>query len=200
MGRGLWRLERCPGGARSGPRGRSTVRTGRSRWSCSSCIPLGLGGRTASMVESISLMPSTRDITGLVYRAERYFASLVGERLHEVSSWVTSVADAHTAELMGCDKQGERIVGAAAINPGVRVVDTSRRLDGRRVVLVAGALAGPIGLERATCTLRALGATEVHCAWVTGWAGVVGAADTSRSFDAERADAVGAGYRPVTQQ
>lgn len=138
------------------------------------------------MTYSIALNTHEQDVTALVYRAERYLASLVGCRLALVASWVSDVADAHSADLVSCDRQGERIVGAAAVTLGIHVVDTSRRLDGRRVVLVGGALAGPIGMEHTAMTLRSLGAAEVHCAWVTGWAGEINAANSSTRFDEGR--------------
>lgn len=137
------------------------------------------------MTYSISLTPIEPDVTALVYRAERYFSSLVGERLNLVAEWVSEIAGARSAALVGCDHQGERIVGAAALRPGVEVIDTSRRLEGRRVLLVAGALAGPIALEQTAVVLRSLGAVEVHCAWIAGWTGEIGAADSSVCFDSQ---------------
>lgn len=134
------------------------------------------------MTHSISIDSHDHNLTGLVYWAERYFNSLVGSRLAQVASWAAYLAELHSAELLACDRQGERIVGAATVQSELRAVDTTRRLDGQRIVLVAGALAGPVSLEQSTMILRSLGASEVHCAWADGWSGEIGAADSSTRF------------------
>jgi len=132
------------------------------------------------------------DAVSLLYTAQRHAGALVGRKLVEAADWVSSLAVSKNWSILSCDCSGERILGAAATKDSVDIIDSSRRFDGRDVLLVAGMVAGPAGLARSARIARSKGATSVHCAYLGGWEGVVAGVESTHIFAANQNEQLGA--------
>jgi len=104
-------------------------------------------------------------------RALRINASMTAASLVSAAHEAWDQATEQGAVLLATDVVGERILGAGLVlglDDDV-VADRHSRLDGQRVIMLAGAQAGPIGLSDAAKVARSLGASAVEAAVVGGW-------------------------------
>lgn len=95
-----------------------------------------------------------------------------------------NMAADNSAVLIATDAVGERILGAGVVLGFGEHLVASRhsRLDGRHVVLIAGAQAGPAGVSEAALVARRLGAAAVDAALVGGWAGAISGCNNVRQL------------------
>lgn len=117
----------------------------------------------------MSVSSSSPDPLVRLYLAQRHEGTFGGSELLQAARSVARIAANRHLRLMACDRSGERIVGTASALTSCGLVDTSSRLDGVAVLLVAGLLAGPVGLAQQAKTARSLGAREVHAVFLGGW-------------------------------
>ena len=102
-----------------------------------------------------------------VLEAQTQNARLRGEDLRRAGEFIAAHAVKAGLAVSAVDRTSERLVAAASIADGnVLVVDESERLDGQRVLLVAGHCAGPMGIAAQASIARALGATWVEAMYV----------------------------------
>jgi hypothetical protein len=94
---------------------------------------------------------------------------LLGSALASVAAQLTRAANALGAVVYSVDDQGARILGAALVHGHLQEADPWARLDGRVLLLVSGAVAGPVGISEAARRARSLGAVQVHAAIVDGY-------------------------------
>jgi hypothetical protein len=104
-------------------------------------------------------------------KAQSFNAQLSGAVLIDVVQAVVRIATNHRAWMVATDAYAERIIGTAlALRPTeCQAADRTSRLDGKTVLLVSGAIAGPVGLLEAAALVRSLGASQVHAAVLGGW-------------------------------
>ena len=97
-----------------------------------------------------------------VCEAQTRNSTLASKELRGAARTLAALATDGGWALLAVDGAGERLIGAALVaDEGVRVVDTSRRLDGLPVLLVAGHIAGPTGIAMKASLALSLGATRV---------------------------------------
>jgi len=135
----------------------------------------GLGGTLAYMnpVDAINASISAN-------------SALVGDALMEAAKEVVAVARSKQAVVIPTDAASERLIGVAlATMPKMfRLADRTRRFDGDTVLLVAGALAGPVGLLEQAAVAARLGAAHVHAAVFCGWADPIVGCESVTGFGA----------------
>lgn len=117
-----------------------------------------------------------------VYLAQRYAGVLGGITLERAARSAASVAQCGRWELVAADSSGERILGVASLVGGA-IADTSRRLDGKKLLVVAGRIAGPYGIAQAAWIARGAGALEVHAAHLGGWEGPIDGCDSVQNLE-----------------
>ncbi|BDD80321.1 hypothetical protein TPB0596_00840 [Tsukamurella pulmonis] len=109
-----------------------------------------------------------------VLEAQTRNARLRGDDLRRVGEVIAAHAVKGGVLVSAVDRVSERLVAAASIADGtVLVVDESERLDGQRVLLVAGHCAGPMSIATQASITRALGAMWVEAMYMAvdsgGW-------------------------------
>lgn len=108
-------------------------------------------------------MSQPAGILDRVLTAQTANSTLRGDDLRTAGREVAALAVRNGAALLAVDDAGERIVGAALLaDDRARPVDSSRRLDGESVLLVAGHIAGTAGVALKADMARSLGASHVH--------------------------------------
>lgn len=124
----------------------------------------------------LTYMTAVDDMLSRLMTVQRRNASLAGSDLAGAASAVARLASKHGAVVLAADSAGDRIIGAAlAAQPnGVVAADRTARLTGQAVLVVSGAVAGPVGLTQVATRLRSLGASVLH-------AGVLDGADAAIS-------------------
>lgn len=116
-------------------------------------------------------MGTDQDFLSQVYSAQTLNSTLANEDLREAAESLIDVAVGEAWRLMPVDEAGDRLIGAALVTRfDLSLVDASRRLDGQRVLLVTGHLAGAVGVALKATLAHALGATRVDAAVLGGWA------------------------------
>lgn len=119
-------------------------------------------------------MGTHQSLLSQVCWAQTRNSTLANGSLREAAGLLAEVAASEALRLMPVDETGDRLIGAAlAGRAGLLLVDASRRLDGEQVLLVAGHLAGAMGVALKASQARALGATYVDAAVIGGWPGGV---------------------------
>jgi hypothetical protein len=120
-----------------------------------------------------------------VYLAQRHSGSLSGLELRQAASMAANLSVAKGWHLLAADRSGERIIGAALVIEECLIADSSRRYDGKSILLVAGMIAGPFGITQASAIARSSGAENVHAMYLGGWAGDVPDCDSIWGPDTE---------------
>ena len=113
-----------------------------------------------------SLVSVLRD----VYDSQSRISQLTKSQLNVAAEVVNSWASRESLVLHAIDPTGERILGTvqSSYSTHASFIDMTRRLDGQRILLVTGAIAGPAGLIQSAYICRSLGASEVHAAVLEG--------------------------------
>jgi hypothetical protein len=126
-------------------------------------------------------------------------ATLAGQELTSAAATVTLLARRYRAAVLAADGAGDRIIGAAlATAPtGLTAANTTARLDGQTILVVSGAMAGPVTLLQVAARLRSLGACAVHAAVLDGWPQPLVGYDT---VEALATDATVAAGRPTARR
>lgn len=129
-------------------------------------------------------------------------STLRDDSLREAASRLAKIATNEDLQLMPVDETGDRLIGAAlVVFSGLTLVDVSRRLDGRRILLVAGHLAGAVGVSLKATVALSLGADHVEAASLGGWEG--GIEGCTHVWDIADTDSVhcsaGLSYSPHTR-
>lgn len=116
-------------------------------------------------------MSTHQSLLSQVCSAQSRNSTLADASLRGAASRLAKIAIAEDMLLMPADETGDRLIGAALVaHNGLALVDASRRLDGQKILLVAGHLAGAVGVSlRATVALK-LGAEHIEAASLGGWA------------------------------
>ncbi|TPG17162.1 hypothetical protein [Pedococcus bigeumensis] len=109
---------------------------------------------------------------------------LSGSALSRIATQVSRTALELGAVLRSVDAYGERIIGAALAKGDAQVVDPWSRMDGIVVLLVSGAVAGPVGISETALRARSMGAVAVHAAIVDGYPEPIVGCDTITSLPA----------------
>lgn len=105
-------------------------------------------------------------------------SALSGANLRAAGVALARVARSECLSLLSADGSGERIIGSAVSqDDGLPLVDSSRRLDGMDVLLVAGFQAGTAGLTEKARLCRSLGARRVDAAFLPEEGQVVSGCD-----------------------
>lgn len=116
-------------------------------------------------------MSTHQSLLSQVCAAQSRNSTLSDEPLRGAASRLARIAITERMHLMPVDQTGDRLVGAAlAAHDGLALVDASFRLDGQKILLVAGHLAGSIGVSLRATVARKLGAVHVEAASLGGWA------------------------------
>lgn len=115
-------------------------------------------------------MGTRRDLLSQVCWAQTRNSTLSSDELRRAANLLAEVATCEGLRLMPVDEAGDRLIGAAlASRDDLPLVDASHRLDGQNVLLVAGHLAGAVGVALKASLARALGAVRVDAAIIGGW-------------------------------
>lgn len=118
------------------------------------------------------LMGTHQSLLSQVRWAQTQNSTLANDNLREAAELLGSVAIREELRLMPVDETGDRLIGAAlATRADLLLVDSSRRLDGEHVLLVAGHLAGAMGVALKASLAQTLGATRIEAAALGGWPG-----------------------------
>jgi hypothetical protein len=134
----------------------------------------------------LTYMSSLDQVMHRLYAAQTHNATLAGAELLNAAGAAADLAVRHGGRLLAADDTGERILGAALVLPNpCEPVNTSQRLDGQTVVLISGAVAGPVGLTQAVARLRSMGAARVHIGVLDGWECGVAGSDTVEPLSAD---------------
>ncbi|GJO16031.1 hypothetical protein NJB1507_03250 [Mycobacterium marinum] len=116
----------------------------------------------------LAYMSTPVSLLNRILTAQSANSALCGDDLRNAGREVAALALRGGDELLAVDDAGERIIGAALLaDDGVRAVDTSRRLDNRSVLLVAGHVAGTTGVASKADLARSLGAAHVRAAFLS---------------------------------
>lgn len=122
---------------------------------------LQVSRNTVSVANSLSLLSQ-------VYRAQTKNSALAGPSLSAVAQHVVDQSQRGEWYLLAVDRTGERIIGAAlSLDSDLKTVDTSARLDGLHVLLVAGYVAGNVAIDFKIELAIRLGATQVRPVFLT---------------------------------
>jgi hypothetical protein len=118
----------------------------------------------------LTYMTAVDDMLTRLMAVQRRNASLTGPDLAAAASAVARLAREHRAVVLAADGTGDRIVGAAlaAHSNDVVAADTTARLSDQVVLVVSGAVAGPVGLSQVAARLRSLGASALHAGVLDG--------------------------------
>ena len=110
------------------------------------------------------------DLLGAILDAKERNSTLAHSDLRHAARATAKVAYERGLELVACDQAGERVIGAAlGLDDRIVAADRSRRLDGLRVLLVSGRVAGSAGIAQQARLIRNLGADTVEVAVLDGW-------------------------------
>lgn len=113
------------------------------------------------------------DLSSRLGLAQRHAATFGGDELANAARGAARLSRVHRWYLIAADQSGERILGAASLLDGTLLADVAQRLDGLEVLVVAGVIAGPLGVAQRAAVARSLGASSVHAAFLGGWAGPI---------------------------
>lgn len=115
----------------------------------------------------LAYMSTPVSLLNRILAAQTANSTLRGDDLRKAGREIADLALGAGDALMAVDDAGERIVGAALLaDDGVRAVDSSRRLDNQSVLLVAGHVAGTMGITLKADLARSLGARRVRAAFL----------------------------------
>jgi hypothetical protein len=91
---------------------------------------------------------------------------LTGSELRRIAGEVAALAERLDAVVVPADNIGDRIIGAALAlhDDRCRPMLQNSRAQDLHVLLVSGAVAGPVGLTQGVHRMRSLGAQSVHLA------------------------------------
>lgn len=107
-------------------------------------------------------MTATLSLLDRICDAQTRNSTLSGEDLRAAAQNLAALATRSRRILLAVDEPGERLIGAALmIDERLRAADTSRRLDGLSLLLVAGHIAGTTGISIKAGIARSLGASSV---------------------------------------
>ncbi|MFF2389384.1 hypothetical protein [Agromyces sp. NPDC058104] len=127
------------------------------------------------------------EVQARLYAAQRHAATLGGDELKSAAAAAGALAQSGEMELVAADSAGERIVGAASLLYDCIIADTTRRHDGRVLLIVAGMIAGPHGIARTAEIARSAGAAEVHACHLGGWDGPIRGCSTVQLLESVNA-------------
>lgn len=97
-------------------------------------------------------------------------STFTGPELSTAAHSLVSLLADNSRWVMSVDPAGERIIGAAlSLGGHFNLIDRSRRIDGRTVLLVSGHMAGDATLTTRAAYARALGAANVEVATLGEW-------------------------------
>ncbi|WP_141214029.1 hypothetical protein [Mycobacterium marinum] len=112
-------------------------------------------------------MSAPASLLNRILTAQGANSTLRGDDLRSAGREVSALALGAGDAIMAVDEAGERIVGAALLaDDRVCAVDCSRRLDNQPVLLVAGYVAGTVGIVLKADLARSLGAPHVHAVFL----------------------------------
>jgi hypothetical protein len=131
---------------------------------------------------------SAEDTIQQLAQAQTRNALLEGDELATAAATTADVASRRHATLIAGDGAGERIIGAAiALNAKeCKPADLTRRFDGQTLLLISGAIVGPVGLAQTAARLRSLGAQAVHVGVLGGWSEPIPGVETITTLGAAR--------------
>lgn len=113
-----------------------------------------------------------------VLEAQTRNSLLAGDELLSAARALVELHRTRIAVSMPSDSVGDRILGAALLlEPSLPLADRSLRLDGCRVLLVAGYISGEASVSARARSVRALGAVQVEAALLSRWADSIDGCD-----------------------
>jgi hypothetical protein len=144
-------------------------------------------------------MGTRQELLSRVCWAQTHNSTLSSDELRRAADLLAEVAASEGLRLMPVDEAGDRLIGAALVaRDDLPLVDASRRLDGEYVLLVAGHVAGAVGVALKASLARALGAVRVDAAILGGWS--AGITDCERVWNIARMRHERGRQQPVLQQ
>jgi hypothetical protein len=125
-------------------------------------------GRSACASATLAHMAAT--LLAGVIEAQTRNSLLAGDCLIGAARSVAELIRNRRLVGLASDAAGERIPGAALLLfPDLPMVDRSRRLEGLRLLLVAGHISGDAAVSTRAHSARALGAASVEAAILSQW-------------------------------
>lgn len=122
-------------------------------------------------------MASNNLLAGVLHAQTRN-SLLTGNELLFAARAVLEILQEREATAVPGDSVGDRILGAAlGLDPSLPLVDRSVRLDGRRILLVAGHISGDAAVSARAQSARALGAVHVQAALLSHWTSPIAGCD-----------------------
>lgn len=146
----------------------------------------GRNGRGAPGIGPLLEYPANMDertVLSQVLLATERNSVLAGQELRQAARALTLRVATDELSVLGVGEAGERIIGAALVDHALHLVDRSRRVDGRSILIVSGYMAGPYDIASMATALWSMGAAHVHAALIGPDLGPIPGCETVTSLD-----------------